>query len=83
MNNSPTVPKGYQLDDIQNEIKAQKNLKDQNIDNLFDGKGIFIETSNYGKSLRINILPENEPSLSQISTQFLKGEYCLTGVCVI
>ena len=79
---SPTIPQGYQLNDIQNEIKSRKNLKDalKSTDNLFEGQTIFIDSNFGGKNFRINIVPESESISSHISKQFLSGEYCLTGV---
>lgn len=80
---SPIVPHGFQLNDIQNEIKAQKSIKEalKNPDALFEGKTILIDNANFGKGLRISIVPEPEVGItSKISQQFLSGEYCLTGV---
>ena len=84
---TPIVPRGFQLNEIQNEIKARKTLAEafaQEAESLFEGKTILIDNSNFGKGLRINIVPESEtPSVnSQISKQFLSGDYCLTGVCL-
>lgn len=71
------VPKGYELDDIQTDIKTQKSMRFDS-ENIFEGKSNLLEPIGLDKILQIEILPDTD-SLSSISLQFLKGEYCLTG----
>ncbi|XP_075592135.1 endoplasmic reticulum lectin 1 isoform X2 [Dermatophagoides farinae] len=85
--NTNKVPKGFELGDIELEMKTQKSKVKQNIgDSFLESKTILINTFDNGKEVRINFIAETDDydgsllnSHSHIIAKFLRGEYCLTG----
>ena len=94
---APIKPKGLKA--LEDEAKKQQleSLKSKDKSSpfsggIFDGKTIIIGASDFGKELRINIIPEEineEPNSgndlspkfdSKILTNFLSGDLCLHGV---
>lgn len=89
--NTNKVPKGFELGDIELEMKTQKSKVKQNIgDSFLESKTILINTFDNGKEVRINFIAETDDydgsllnSHSHIIAKFLRGEYCLTGVSIM
>lgn len=87
--NVDKIPKGFELNDIELEMKTQRSKMKQNIgDSFLESKTILINTFDNGKEVRINFIAETDDydgsllnSHSHIIAKFLRGEYCLTGVC--
>ena len=94
---SPTKPKGltaHETEAKEHQLEVTKNKEKSSpfSGGIFDGKTIIIGASDFGKELRINIIPEDsteEPKEgtdltskfdSKILTNFLNGDLCLHGV---
>lgn len=93
MNNTVNkIPEGFELVNIEKEMKSNKSkFKRQNsIDSFLESKTVLIDTFTNGKEVHINFISETDNSgysllnsHSHIIKKFLKGEYCLNGVCII
>lgn len=85
------IPKGFELNNIELETKTKRlKSKQNNIigDSFLESKTILINTIDNGKEVRINFIADTDDydgsllnSHSHIIAKFLRGEYCLTGVC--